>query len=62
MIHAIMTLLSLKSCLACFQVLSVLKFEKGKFPEDYSKSFTEAVAVFQHAQMCVVCENQLLFE
>jgi len=51
MIHAIMTLLSL------------LKFEKGnQMPEDYSKSFTEAVAVFQHAQMCVVCENQLLFE
>jgi hypothetical protein len=63
MIHAIMALVSLISCLACFQVLSVLKFEKGnQIAEDYSKSFTEAVAVFQHAQMCVVCENQLLFE
>ncbi|KAK1565518.1 hypothetical protein Q3G72_028479 [Acer saccharum] len=31
-------------------VLSVLKFEKGsQMPEDYPKSFREAVAVFQHA-------------
>lgn len=29
-------------------------------PEDYSKSFTEAVAVFQHARMSVVYESQLL--
>lgn len=28
-------------------------------PDDYYKSFTEAVAVFQHAQMCVICDNQL---
>ncbi|KAH7528610.1 hypothetical protein FEM48_Zijuj05G0090200 [Ziziphus jujuba var. spinosa] len=34
------------------RVLSVLKFEKGNLvPEDYSKSFTEAVSVFQHAQI-----------
>ncbi|XP_040998489.1 exonuclease 1 [Juglans microcarpa x Juglans regia] len=34
------------------RVLSVLKFEKGnQMPDDYSKSFTEAVAVFQHAQI-----------
>ncbi|KAF3437202.1 hypothetical protein FNV43_RR19955 [Rhamnella rubrinervis] len=34
------------------RVLSVLKFEKGnQVPEDYSKSFREAVAVFQHAQI-----------
>jgi hypothetical protein len=62
MIHVIKTLVSL-ICLACLQVLSVLKFEKGnQMPEDYCKSFTEAVAVFQHAQMCVVCANLLPFE
>nr|GMD35641.1 exonuclease 1 [Ipomoea batatas] len=34
------------------RVLSVLKFEKGsQVPEDYSRSFTKAVAVFQHARM-----------
>ncbi|KAJ4713497.1 exonuclease 1 [Melia azedarach] len=34
------------------RVLSVLKFEKGsQVPEDYSKSFGEAVAVFQHARI-----------
>ncbi|XAR63945.1 Exodeoxyribonuclease I [Bertholletia excelsa] len=32
------------------RALSVLKFEKGNImPEDYSRSFREAVAVFQHA-------------
>lgn len=42
---------------AMLQVLSVLKLEKGNLmPEDYLKSFREALAVFQHAQMCVVCE------
>lgn len=36
------------------QVLSVLKIEKGsQMLEDYSKSFREAVAVFQHARMWV---------
>lgn len=35
-----------------WQVLSVLKFEKGnQMPEDYVKSFKEAIAVFQHARM-----------
>ncbi|KAL4362113.1 hypothetical protein GQ457_04G012020 [Hibiscus cannabinus] len=34
------------------RVLSVLKIEKGsQMPEDYSKSFKEAVAVFQHARI-----------
>lgn len=34
------------------QVLSVLKIEKGNhIPEGYIKSFREALAVFQHAQM-----------
>ncbi|KAF8399026.1 hypothetical protein HHK36_014892 [Tetracentron sinense] len=34
------------------RVLSVMKFEKGNhMPEDYSKSFTEAVAVFRHARI-----------
>ncbi|KAA8541322.1 hypothetical protein F0562_025285 [Nyssa sinensis] len=34
------------------RVLSILKFEKGnRMPEDYSKSFREAVAVFQHARV-----------
>ncbi|KAF4385231.1 hypothetical protein G4B88_026514, partial [Cannabis sativa] len=34
------------------EVLSVLKLEKGsQMPEDYPKSFREAVAVFQHAQI-----------
>ncbi|KAM6592463.1 hypothetical protein CsatA_000166 [Cannabis sativa] len=34
------------------RVLSVLKLEKGsQMPEDYPKSFREAVAVFQHAQI-----------
>ncbi|KAK1565357.1 hypothetical protein Q3G72_024771 [Acer saccharum] len=34
------------------KVLSVLKFEKGcQMPEGYSKSFREAVAVFQHARV-----------
>ncbi|XP_021292273.1 exonuclease 1 [Herrania umbratica] len=34
------------------RVLSVLKIEKGsQKPEDYSKSFKEAVAVFQHARI-----------
>ncbi|PON35930.1 XPG/Rad2 endonuclease [Trema orientale] len=34
------------------RVLSVLKLEKGtQMPEDYPKSFREALAVFQHAQI-----------
>ncbi|KAK9115943.1 hypothetical protein Sjap_014890 [Stephania japonica] len=34
------------------RVLSVLKFEKGnQMPEDYVKSFKEAVAVFHHARI-----------
>nr|KYP65519.1 Exonuclease 1 [Cajanus cajan] len=34
------------------RVLSVLKLEKGnQMPEDYAKSFQEAVAVFQHARI-----------
>ncbi|KAJ9676858.1 hypothetical protein PVL29_022054 [Vitis rotundifolia] len=34
------------------RVLSVLKFEKrNQMPEDYTKSFREAVAVFQHARI-----------
>ncbi|GLU18314.1 hypothetical protein SLE2022_346200 [Rubroshorea leprosula] len=34
------------------RVLSVLKIEKGsQMPEDYSKSFREAIAVFQHARI-----------
>lgn len=34
------------------RVLSVLKLEKGRqMPEDYSKSFIEALAVFQHARI-----------
>lgn len=49
--------------MACLQALSVLKLEKGnQMPEDYFKSFREAVAVFQHAQMYVVCGNEILFE
>lgn len=57
MIHSIMASVLLISCVPCLQVLSVLKLEKGNLmPEDYLKSFREAVAVFQHAQMCVVCE------
>jgi len=44
--------------MAFFQVLSVLKLEKGRqMPEDYSKSFIEALAVFQHARMCVDCKT-----
>lgn len=58
MIHTIMALvLLIYISVPCLQVLSVLKVEKGNLmPEDYLKSFREAVAVFQHAQMCVVCE------
>ncbi|KAL3570782.1 hypothetical protein D5086_028031 [Populus alba] len=34
------------------RVLSVLKLEKGRqMPDDYSKSFIEALAVFQHARI-----------
>ncbi|XP_027357358.1 exonuclease 1 [Abrus precatorius] len=34
------------------RILSVLKLEKGdQMPEDYAKSFKEAVAVFQHARI-----------
>ncbi|CAN4086649.1 unnamed protein product [Withania somnifera] len=34
------------------RVLSMLKFEKGdQMPEDYTKSFREAVAVFHHARI-----------
>ncbi|XP_016492485.1 exonuclease 1-like isoform X1 [Nicotiana tabacum] len=34
------------------RVLSILKFEKGdQVPEDYTKSFKEAVAVFHHARI-----------
>lgn len=48
--------------LGCLQVLSVLKFEKGnQVPEDYSKSFTEAVAVFQHAQMYIQKQKFIYF-
>ncbi|KAJ1392017.1 XPG/Rad2 endonuclease [Sesbania bispinosa] len=34
------------------RILSVLKFEKGdQMPEDYAKTFKEAIAVFQHARI-----------
>ncbi|MED6194867.1 hypothetical protein PIB30_032523 [Stylosanthes scabra] len=34
------------------RVMTVLKFEKGdQMPEDYAKSFKEAIAVFQHARI-----------
>lgn len=47
----------------CLQVLSVLKIEKGnQVPKDYSKSFTEAVAVFQHAQMYAQSQRIHLFQ
>ncbi|XP_050258721.1 exonuclease 1 isoform X1 [Quercus robur] len=42
------------------RVLSVLKLEKGNLmPEDYLKSFREAVAVFQHAQIYDVDTKKL---
>ncbi|KAK7844722.1 exonuclease 1 [Quercus suber] len=42
------------------RVLSVLKLEKGTLvPEDYLKSFREAVAVFQHAQIYDVDTKKL---
>lgn len=42
------------------RVLSVLKFEKAnQMPEDYAKSFAEAVAVFQHAQIYDVHSKKL---
>jgi exonuclease-1 len=38
--------------ISSLQILSVLKFEKGdQMPEDYAKSFNDALAVFQHARM-----------
>jgi exonuclease-1 len=37
---------------ACVQALSILKLQKSsQMPEDYPKSFREATAVFQHAQV-----------
>ncbi|CAL0332568.1 unnamed protein product [Lupinus luteus] len=42
------------------RVLSVLKFEKGdQMPEDYTKSFKEAVAVFEHARIYDVNTKEL---
>ncbi|KAL3529202.1 hypothetical protein ACH5RR_008524 [Cinchona calisaya] len=42
------------------RVLSVLKFEKGnQMPENYLKSFEEAVAVFQHARIYDAALKQL---
>lgn len=42
------------------RVLSVLELQKGKrVPENYSKSFKEAVAVFQHARVYDVALKQL---
>ncbi|XP_059644515.1 exonuclease 1 [Cornus florida] len=42
------------------RVLSILKFQKGnQMPEDYSKSFREAVAVFQHARIYDADSKQL---
>ncbi|CDO98379.1 unnamed protein product [Coffea canephora] len=42
------------------RVLSVLKFEKGsQVPEQYSKSFREAVAVFHHAHIYDAALKQL---
>nr|GLL35338.1 exonuclease 1 [Ipomoea trifida] len=42
------------------RVLSVLKFEKGsQVPEDYSRSFTKAVAVFQHARIYDTVSKQI---
>ncbi|OIT30671.1 PREDICTED: exonuclease 1 [Nicotiana attenuata] len=41
------------------RVLSMLKFEKGdQVPEDYTKSFKEAVAVFHHARIYDVSLKQ----
>ncbi|KAJ4832333.1 hypothetical protein Tsubulata_027815 [Turnera subulata] len=41
------------------RALSVLKLEKGRqMPEDYSKSFKEALAVFQHALMSIRQQQQ----
>ncbi|PON62149.1 XPG/Rad2 endonuclease [Parasponia andersonii] len=43
------------------RVLSVLKLEKGtQMPEDYPKSFREALAVFQHAQIYDVDMKKLM--
>lgn len=42
------------------RVLSILKFEKkSQVPENYSKSFREAVAVFQHARIYDAASKQL---
>ncbi|KAH1241302.1 Exonuclease 1 [Glycine max] len=42
------------------RILSVLKIEKGdQMPEDYAKSFQEAVAVFEHAQIYDVNSKEL---
>ncbi|KAK7314630.1 hypothetical protein VNO77_33157 [Canavalia gladiata] len=42
------------------RILSVLKFEKGdQMPEDYAKSFKEAVAVFQHARIYDINAKEL---
>ncbi|XP_055827124.1 exonuclease 1 isoform X1 [Solanum dulcamara] len=42
------------------RVLSMLKFEKGdQMPEDYAKSFREAVAVFHHARIYDVSLKQI---
>ncbi|XP_015581104.2 exonuclease 1 [Ricinus communis] len=43
------------------RVLSVLKLEKGnQMPEDYSKSFREALAVFQHARIYDATTRKLI--
>ncbi|XP_058722513.1 exonuclease 1-like [Vicia villosa] len=42
------------------RVLSVLKFEKGdQMPEDYAKSFKDALAVFQHARIYDINTKEL---
>nr|XP_043627349.1 exonuclease 1 [Erigeron canadensis] len=42
------------------RVLSVLKYEKGaQMPEDYFKSFKQAVAVFQHARIYDAASKRL---
>ncbi|GAA0183913.1 exodeoxyribonuclease [Lithospermum erythrorhizon] len=43
------------------RALSTLKFEKGnQMPEDYSKSFKEAIAIFQHARIYDARSKQLI--
>ncbi|CAJ2628152.1 unnamed protein product [Trifolium pratense] len=42
------------------RILSVLKFEKGdQMPEDYAKSFNDALAVFQHARIYDINTKEL---